>query len=75
MSMDSAPKDEWIILYRPTLFKGHRGLGRWDDDRYAKTPKPYWEQSERWIGKLECRAHLPTHWMPMEPAPTPEDPV
>lgn len=63
LDIASAPKDAWVLLFRPTLYNGFVGKGRWENDQYGRKPNPFWEQTEGWIGKSECRAHPPTHWM------------
>lgn len=68
--MDSAPKDKDILLFCP-----NRGVvrGRWEEDKYAKTPRPYWKNDrERSFGTRETRADQPTHWMPLPKAPNVE---
>lgn len=72
--IETAPKDERILLYRPTAgFTWTRVvIGRFDSDRYAKRPRPYWQHDlEHLAGKAEGRAVNPTHWMPL-PAPPSE---
>jgi len=73
--IETAPKDGTRILtYRP---EGHDwskvGIGDWDDDKYAKKPRPYWsDQNERILGVLWCRKNQPTHWMPLPNPPVKE---
>lgn len=75
--IETAPKDQTVIVFRPTMWggKGHIGKARWETDKYLKKPKPFWSSSEGWIGKTEDRHHPPTHWMPLpEPPETSHDP-
>ena len=55
----SAPKDRRVLLFFPTLLQWHNVQpGKWNDDRYAKMPRPYWETDfQQWT-----RSHPPTHW-------------
>lgn len=71
--IETAPKDERILLYRPTAgFPWARVvIGRFDSDRYAKRPRPYWPHELEWVtGKTEGRAANPTHWMPLPGPPS-----
>lgn len=67
--IETAPKHaKRLLLYFP-IYKGFAVFGRWDDDKYAKTPRPYWTHDMvRGYGVHETRKHQPTHWMP-EPEP------
>ncbi|TCR64655.1 hypothetical protein [Bosea sp. BK604] len=64
--IETAPKDgKRIILFR----KGHVVCGRWNDDRYARNPRPYWSHDqERTFGTRDARDAAPSRWMPL-PAP------
>ena len=64
--IETAPKDTDVLLYCP-----RRGAvrGRWDDNQYARVPRPYWSNDrERIFGSRETRIDQPTHWMRL-PAP------
>lgn len=70
--ISTAPKDGTrILLYRPThILDARIVFGRWDSDRYAKKPRPYWSHDlEPLWGVREARDCQPTRW-----APTPEPP-
>lgn len=41
-------------------------VGRWDDDRFAKRPRPFWRYG---TSILDARRDQPTHWMPMPTTP------
>jgi hypothetical protein len=61
--IETAPKDRRIRMF----VDGEEKHGRWDDDKYAKKPRPHW----RWEGGYSItnvRTNQPTHWMPL-PAP------
>lgn len=65
--IETAPKDRYILLYIEFL-----GVicGHWENDGYAKNPKPYWTNDlELLFGKKGCRWLQPTHWMPLPEAP------
>lgn len=65
--IETAPKGaEGDIWSRPVirLWDGRRERhGYWDDDRFAKKPKPYWHYSDS-IRAMDSR-RAPTHWMPL----------
>lgn len=63
--IETAPKDGTkIMVYCPWF--GVCGPAQWDDDRYAKKPRPYWTHwgSGIW-GVSRVREDQPTHWMPL----------
>lgn len=64
--IDSAPKDGKILVASP-LFEGTTFIARYDDDRYANKPRPYWS----FVGQktTTSRAGQPTHWRPLPPPP------
>jgi hypothetical protein len=64
--IETAPQDGTrILLWRA----GHVICGRFDPDRRAAKPRPYWtHDAEFLLGKLDARATAPTHWQPL-PAP------
>jgi len=77
--MDAAPKNEKILLWIPEedrthLVKaGYWIRGQWDNNRYAKKPKPYWStDDERIVGTIDRRKNQPTAWMPLPAAPLKE---
>ena len=67
--MEAAPKDEVLLLtyssVRPVM-----AFGVWDDDKYAKKPRPYWRYI--WLGAMHSRASQPYAWKRPDPAPLPE---
>lgn len=67
---ENTPKDGTLLLWSPFL-GGTLGGGRWDDDRYAKNPRPYWSMHciQTVWGKTRMRDYQPTHWdyMPTSP--------
>jgi hypothetical protein len=74
-SIDTAPLDRIVLLYRPTATKLAIQVapGKYETNQYAKNPQPYWEVWLRiWNGVTESRAYPPTHWRdyPSPPLPT-----
>ncbi len=68
--IETAPKAGQIVVWCPTMFNGGVYLAKWDDDRYAKNPRPYWSLSDEVIyGKLRVRECQPTHWKPLPSPP------
>ena len=67
--IDTAPKDGAIILVYPaTWSKMTASPACWDDDRYAKNPRPYWNRLDA-TRTRDSRDSPPSHWMPMPPPP------
>lgn len=67
--IETAPKDgTYVLVYPGAYTKIPMSIARWDDDRYASRPRPYWR-------RLECkdittsRINHPTHWAPMPEPP------
>ena len=62
--IETAPLDEKVILYWPTLFSDpYVTAGMWCKDEYAKRPRPFWScDGEGWIGRTMLRSNPPTHW-------------
>lgn len=74
-TIDSAPRDgSRILLYRPTARYGFNVVfGTYDDNRFAKKPRPYWKHDWENIGGVaESRENQPTHWAPIPPPPAKE---
>jgi len=71
--IETAKRDRRIpsLAYVPDEGDGSawsRQIAEWDDDYYGLPTRPFWrylrEQSEAY-----CRAHQPTHWMPLPDPP------
>lgn len=69
LPIESAPRDgSDVLLWLPASGGALRGC--WDDDRYAKKPRPFWTNDcDRLWGRTHTREHQPTHWMPLPPPP------
>ena len=67
-TIGSAPKTgERVILF---FSGGGMVFGRWESDRFAKNPKPYWTSDMMFLnGVRRTREIQPTHWMPLPTAP------
>jgi hypothetical protein len=42
----------------------------WNDDRYARKPKPYWDGTDSFLGIRILRENAPTHWLPLPDMPS-----
>ena len=69
----TAPKDgTHLILFCPV--RGVVCPGRWDENRYARTPRPFWTHwGERTWGTMSVRNDQPTHWCPIPEPPKDQD--
>jgi hypothetical protein len=68
LPIKTAPRDGSYILVYTNIYEGITSYtAYWNDDRYAKNPKPYW----RIVGASPInvmRNAQPTHWRPqLEP--------
>ena len=69
--MSEAPTDGTRILLLDT--SGKIMCGGWNQDKYAKRPRPYWtDDLERTFGILYTRNRTRVAWMPL-PAPPAEE--
>jgi hypothetical protein len=69
--ISTAPRDGTEILVWSAMNAGKCFLAVWDDNRFARKPRPYWSFcKERLYGTWTVRKNQPTHWMPL-----PEPPV
>ena len=67
-TIDTAPKDKTRVLlyypsegYVPSIIR----CGQWDEDKYAKRPRPYWHYDGAQGQVSMARQRLPALWMPM----------
>jgi len=75
-TIESAPRDCRVLLWceKPVFNGMHAVTGRWNADKFAGKPRPYWTNDlEQIRGVLYTRATQPTHWMPL-PLPLPPEP-
>jgi len=71
--IETAPCDAVIILYRPSVSPWWRvSPGKFDDDKYARNPRPFWRCRVEGVVKTDSRNHPPTHWQPLPTPPAPE---
>jgi len=63
----TAPLDQLILLYRPgSHYSWTRiDIGRFDDDHYAKKPRPFWRSMAGLLGITQMRDWKPSHWQPL----------
>lgn len=67
--IEDAPKDRtrilvWCEMFEPPMWR----IARWNDDRHAQRPKPYWEREG--VGYVtDMRRCPPSRWMPLPPPP------
>ena len=59
--IDTAPKNIVVLLRGPSWVS----CGRWDENKYAKTPKPYWtsDLAAKSFGVHWQRKNQPTHFL------------
>lgn len=68
--IETAPKDRYILLFRPTAPNWQRvAEGKWDAQEHNKKPRPYWSCPWRITFNDGDRLHEPTHWMPLPSPP------
>lgn len=65
--MDTAPVDRRIMLKRPRWHGGPTatmavGIGRYDQQQFHKTPKPYWTDDQAFYSVVENRKSTPVGW-------------
>lgn len=69
ISIESAPRDgQPVLLYIAVVgfTGGATTVGRYDDDKHAKRPRPHWSTERGWLfGRRWDRDNQPTHWMPL----------
>lgn len=69
-NIETAPKDGTPVLVFPATWSGRTAsVAIWDDDKYAKKPRPYWHREDGFGRVTISRENPPTHWMPLPDAP------
>lgn len=73
--IETAPTDgTMILLYRPKAAEWAKvTVGKYNDDKYAKKPKPFWEIWFKLGGVTDSRLWVPTYWMPIPEQPKIEE--
>ena len=66
--IENAPRDGTCIIVWPPTYHGVTSVARYDDNRYAKKPKPYWHRVDD-MGVVYSRHNPPTHFMPVLEGP------
>ena len=68
LPIESAPKDQYILLFPSRWYNVPCEVGKFDNDEYAKKPRPYWRRfgSHR---VTDDRATQPTYWRPLPKPP------
>jgi hypothetical protein len=64
--IETAPRDRRILVFRPHF--GWVG-GKWNDDRFARRPRPFWDLDASYITITSMRESPPTHWTELPPEP------
>jgi hypothetical protein len=68
--IETAPKDQTIMLYRPAANEWFQvAPGKWDTNDFHARPKPYWSCPYGIAFVYDCRAFPPSHWQPLPPPP------
>lgn len=68
LPIESAPKDGSAVIVWPPTWRGVVSCARWDDDKYAKKPRPYWNRTDA-IRTGDSRDNPPSYWMPLPSPP------
>lgn len=68
--IETAPKDQNILLLRPTKYGGPRvEIGYFESEKHHSKPRPYWESMSK-LSMFEKRTYQPTYWMPLPETPS-----
>lgn len=67
--IETAPNDGRYVIVWPSTWYGRTSCARFDEDRYAKKPRPYWSRLDDNGSINRSRDNPPTHWMPILPGP------
>lgn len=67
--IETAPKDESVLVYPPTWPTKRAAIANWNADEYAKKPRPFWDRDDDLRQVTKSRENPPTHWMPLPKPP------
>ncbi len=68
--IETAPKDgTYVLVVPPTHSSVSCSVARFDNDRYSRKPRPFWNRSDGWGRVSVSRDTPPTHWMPLPKPP------
>lgn len=67
--IETAPKDGTKIIVWPPTWTGTLSTAAWNDDKYAKRPRPYWKRGDDHGSSTVSRGRNPTHWAPIPAGP------
>ena len=70
--IETAPKDGTRIMVWPPTWIGTASCARWNEDRHAKNPRPYWSRIDDHGRITISREKQPTHWAPLPCGPNGE---
>lgn len=66
--IETAPKDGTAVLVYPGTWSGRSAsIAKWESDKYAKKPRPFWRRDDDMGRVTISRERSPTHWMPLPP--------
>lgn len=65
--IETAPKDRTVCVWPPT-WTDVISCARWDDDKSAKNPKPFWYRVDA-FGITDSRKKPPSHWAEVPKGP------
>jgi hypothetical protein len=69
--IETAPKDGTSVLVFPGIWNNKNiSIAKFDNDKYARKPKPYWSRDDDMNRVTNSRNNPPTHWMPLPDPPT-----
>jgi len=68
--IESAPLNETVLVYPPTWPSKTCSTAQFNDDKYSKKPRPYWEREDALGLVNKSRLTPPTHWRPLPPPPS-----
>jgi hypothetical protein len=65
LPIETAPKDGSYVFVWPPLWNGTIGCACWDEDGFARRPRPFWRRLDDMGRITESRDNQPTHWRPL----------